>query len=214
MKLEGIAIEVKMHPIGTVAEQRSDDGQGRRVDYRPATGGRSLSETGAEGSYRAELAGELPKGTRGEAHAKKVLLSALEAAGHKALELPKKPDDDRRGKDGLFQIDGKPCNVQLVTMPPDETLWKELADKGGAARVGSLSDAVGYMRASLEKKKDWWKGYLLVLDATNFGALSSRELVDAYLAAYGDPNVEFGFATTWIVGPTATSTFEIGVGSF
>jgi hypothetical protein len=43
-------------------------------------------------------------------------------------------------------------------------------------------------------------------------ALAGRELVDAYVAAHGDPNKEFGFAETWIVGPTARSTFKIALG--
>jgi hypothetical protein len=99
--------------------------------------------------------------------------------------------------------------VQVVIMPPDQTLWKELAEAGKAARAGQLPDAVKLVRASLEKKEKWWKGCVLALDAANLGALSSLALVDACLAEHGDPNVEFGFAQTWIVGPTVGSTFEI-----
>jgi hypothetical protein len=204
-----MAIRGELGNVGTVVEQRSEDGEGRRVDYHPAAGGRALSETGAAGSYRAELSGELPRGTAGEPHAKKVLLSALEAAGHQVNELPKKKDDNDRGKDGRFKIDGKEYDVQVVTMPPDSKLWKELSDTGNAARAGDLSDAVSLVRASLEHKQEWWRGCVLALDAANLGALPSRELVDAYLAAHGDPSVEFGFAQTWIVGPTVASTFRI-----
>jgi hypothetical protein len=207
--LKGSGVRVEASNIGTVAEQRTEDGEGRRVDYRPAAGGRSLSETGVAESYRAELVGALPKGTKAEPHALRVLLAALEASGRKVKEHPKKKGDDGSGKDARFEINGKDYDVQVVIMPPDQTLWKELAEAGKAARAGQLPDAVKLVRASLEKKEKWWKGCVLALDAANLGALSSLALVDAYLAEHGDPNVEFGFAQTWIVGPTVGSTFEI-----
>jgi hypothetical protein len=203
------SVGITFHDIGTVAEQASEDGAGRRVDYRPAGGGTSLSATGADGSYRAELSGALPKGKAAEPHAQKVLMAALEAAGHDVALLRRNDDDDARGKDCVLLVDGKPCDVQLVTMPADSNLWKELSSKGSAATSGDLPDAVALVRTSLEKKKDWWKGCILALDAANLGALSSPAVVDAYLAAHGDPNTEFGFAQTWIVGPTVGSTFEV-----
>lgn len=207
--LEGWAIEAKISSIGTVNEQRSADGTSRRVDHRPASGGRSLSETTAEGSYQAQLSGDMPRGIDGEPHVLKVLLAAMET-GRRVKVLPKNEGDDAGGKDARFEINGEEFSVQVVTMPAEPELWEKLSVTGNVQRDGDLIDAVEMVRAAIEKKRHGWKGCVLALDATTVGALPGGDLVDAYVLLHGDPNKEFGFAETWIVGPTVGSTIKIG----
>jgi hypothetical protein len=84
-----------------------------------------------------------------------------------------------------------------------------------AVRLGwkGPGEAVEVVRAAIGRKSrlalDARRSTRLVLDASNFGALASRSVVVGYLAGYGDPEVEFNFAQTWIVGPTQASTIRI-----
>lgn len=193
--------------IGTHLEQPDASG-GKRVESRPAEGGRAVSHVAADGSYTAEFSGVLSKGTPAEPHARRILIEAMQRAGHAASESDKERRD-ADGEDGFVCIDGAEYVVQVVTMPADDALWREIARLGAAARAGQLSDAVALVRRTIEHKKHARKNCVLVLDAANIGALPSPALVEAYVQAHGDPAAEFGFAQVWLVGPTATSTCRI-----
>jgi hypothetical protein len=177
------------------------------MDSRPAEGGKAVSETAADCSYRGQLSGPLLRGEDGEPRAARILAAKLRGLGHDVTELPAEVAENSRGEDRKFLVDGKERVLQMVTMPVDRQLWKELGTDG-MAETGGL-DAVSLVRAAIEKKRNKALGALVVLDAAHVGALSSQGLVDAYLKAHGDPNQEFGFAQTWIVGPTEARTFRI-----
>ena len=53
---------------------------------------------------------------------------------------------------------------------------------------------------------------IVVLDAGLAGVLSAHEVADAYLALYGDPHIQFGLASIWLVGPTPNTTTRLGTG--
>jgi hypothetical protein len=73
-----------------------------------------------------------------------------------------------------------------------------------------LHAQVSFIRRALERKADKAKGALVALDATHFGALVGRALVDAYLAEYRSPVEEFSFRDVWIIGPTVRSSACLG----
>ena len=206
---------ITVHPVGLVVEGPADGDRGRRVEYNPSSGGRSVSEIDAAGSFEFALSGPLQIGRAAEWYVMKTLVNALRASGETAHQLTghsARVRDDR-GEDGLVEINGRRFFVQIEVVPSDKALWRDLS-RGSASRAGGPWDAVELVRAAIERKAsrlapDARRSTLLVLDASNFGALASRQLVVAYLARYGDPEVEFNFPQTWIVGPTKASTIRI-----
>jgi hypothetical protein len=136
-----------------------------------------------------------------------VLVAALNGQGHQVNR--KRGARDDRGEDGLLVVDGHQIEVQ-VTMPTDSEVWETLNATGASSPEADLRAQVGFVRRALERKANKAKGALVALDATHFGALVGRALVDAYLAEYRSPVEEFSFRDVWIVGPTVRSTVRLG----
>jgi hypothetical protein len=200
-------IRVEVQPIGTVVESPVDHPEGRHVDYRPATGGQSVSEMSAGGDFTADLSGPLVFGRPGESRAVEVLVHALREEGRRVERLSGERDD--AGEDRLIRIAGRRMVVQVVTMPADSVLWRQFRnDSAALSHSGDQRAAVELFRAAL-KRKEHAKGDIVVLDAAHFAALAWRKLVDAYLATHSSPIDEFGFADAWIVGPTVRSSIRI-----
>jgi hypothetical protein len=208
LNAEPFEMKVTVRAIGTHAETASEHG-GRRMDSRPAEGGQSVTETAGDGSFRGTLCGPLLRGEDGEPHTARILAAKLRSLGHDVTELPKKKAENARGEDRKFLIDDKEYVIQITTMPID-SVWQGLGTTGTAETAGQFSDAIKLVRTAFENKRNKARGTILAIDAAHVGALASQDVVNAYLREYGDPNREFGFAQTWIVGPTQASTFKIG----
>lgn len=118
---------------------------------------------------------------------------------------------DHEGEDGLLSINGQTVTIQIVAMPADSTLWKELSLADAASRQGTIDDAVQAVRNALMRKKDNAAGTLLALDAAHVGAIVSPRLVQAYQAMYGDPEEEFSLVEVWIIGPSVRSSIRLGL---
>lgn len=199
--------EITPYPIGTVVESPPNHSGGRRVEYRPASGGKAISDTDTVGSFKAELSGRLERGKSNEPYVMKTLAAALRGQGHQVNR--KRGARDDRGEDGLLVVDGRQIEVQIVTMPVDPDVWKTLTATGAFSGAGDLHAQVALVRGALERKALSAKGTLVALDAAHFGAIVRRELVDAYLAKYGNPVKEFSFDDVWIVGPTVRSSIRL-----
>lgn len=198
-----------MGRIGTVVETPVDHPHGRHVDYRPSTGGQSVSSTTAKGDFDARLSGPLVVGRDGEPRAIEVLAHALSTEGRRVTVKPRDPKRDAHGEDGRLVTDGHETVVQVVTLPRDTELWRQVHAEGRvASHSGDLHAAVALVRAAVERKRHA-EGDIVVLDAAYFGALAWRKLVDAYLVEHGDPTAEFGFADAWIIGPTIRSSIRL-----
>jgi hypothetical protein len=196
------------HPIGTVVESPPDHPVGRRVEYRPASGGQAVSDTDSAGSFTADLSGPLERGKSNEERVMEVLAAALKQQGHEVSRKRGARDED--GEDGLLVIDGRQTETQIVTMPVDPEVWEMLNAYGASSRTGDLRAQVGLIRGALKHKAYKAKGALVALDATHFGALVGRALVDVYLAEYRSPVEEFSFLHVWIIGPTVRSSVRLG----
>ena len=118
-------------------------------------------------------------------------------------------DPDHEGEDGLLSINGQTVTIQIVTMPADSTLWKELSLADTASRQGTIDDAVQAVRNALMHKKYNAAGTLLALDAAHVGAIVSPRLVQAYQAMYGEPEEEFSLVEVWIIGPSVRSSIRL-----
>jgi hypothetical protein len=194
----------KGFPVAMVVEGPPDSPEGRRVESRPASGGRAFSRTDSTGTFVAELCSPLDRGRQGEGHAIEVLIQALTARGDQAQLLP---GSDDRGEDGLLSINGRDIPVQVVSVPIDPSFWKELSTQGTALTEGNVVELV---RQALVHKKDKASGTLLVLDAAQIGAIVGPALVKSYHEVYSDPEREFSLKEAWIVGPTIRSTIRLG----
>ena len=64
-------------PIGTVVEGPPENPDGRHVDSRPSSGGRSRSSIDGKRTYCAELSDPLDRGRGGEEHAVGGLIQAI-----------------------------------------------------------------------------------------------------------------------------------------
>jgi hypothetical protein len=136
------------------------------------------------------------------------LVQALRERGDRVESLSGGRDD--RGEDGLLWINGRQTPVQVVSLPADSSLWRELSAEGVAARQGTDREAVELVRDALIRKRAKARGTILVLDAAHIGAIISRSLVETYRTEYGDPEVEFSLIEAWIVGPTTRSVIRLG----
>ena len=195
---------IKGSPIGIVGEAPPDCPDGRHVDSRPASGGRAYSQTDSMGKIKAKLSGPLLRGSKGEFSAKEVLTQALIDNGNEVHWFS--DSEDSRGEDGSLSINRKRVPVQIVSIPLDEKLWRQLSKNGTVTTEGVCLE---FVHKALCHKKDKARGTLLVLDAAQFGAIVGTGLVENYFRAYGDPACQFYFREVWIVGPTVRSTIRL-----
>ncbi len=195
-------------PVGSVVEGRPDNPEGRRVDSRPASGGRAYSRTDEEGGFVVELSGVLDKGRANERHALEILVQAFRQTGRDASLAT--GGQDERGEDGVLMLDGRRFGVQVVSVPVDPNVWKTLSARGHLKANGTIDEAVSMIRGALEHKRGKAIGTILVLDAAHFGAPIGPLLVQAYRAHHGDPEREFSLVEAWLVGPTSRSAFRLG----
>ena len=195
--------------VGTLIEGPPDSTEGRRVDSRPASGGRSYSITDRTGAFIADLSGPLVRGRRGEGRVLEVLTQVLRARGEEVTPLVGGRDD--RGEDGLLLIGGHTVRIQIVSMPVDPKVWKDLSVDNATFWEGKTGDAVRMVREAFVHKKDKAAGTLLALDGAHVGAIVGPRLVEAYQATNGDPEKEFSLVEAWIIGPTARSSVRLGL---
>jgi hypothetical protein len=205
---EPVEMRITGQPVGMVVEGPPESPKGRRVDSRPASGGRSYSSTDGTGAFTAELSGPLDRGRLGEGHALEILIQVLRARGDEVTQLSGGRDDD--GEDGLLLINGNRVPVQCVSLPVDSSLWRDLSLRDTASTSGLSQDAVQLVRQALIHKKGKSAGTILVLDAAHVGAIVGPSLAESYRAAFGNPEEEFSLIEAWILGPTVRSAIRLG----
>ncbi len=94
-----------------------------------------MSATDPAGSFDVVLSGPLQIGRPAEWHVMKTLVKALRASGEAAQECTSAQALDDRGEDGLVEISGCLFAVQIVVLPSDQTVWRDLST-GSAAAAG------------------------------------------------------------------------------
>lgn len=178
---------------------RVDDPSGIRSEARRLSDGLiSLSVARAAGIGRP-----------GEARAAHTLRDRLVSEGHDVKILP---GEDRDGIDRTVEIDGDTFVLQ-ITVVPREPFWHEAHVSSATTQV-MLSEAVDWVRKAILSKayapKTQKTPVVLAVDARPAGVVATPEFVQQYLALYGSPVDEFGFASVWLVGPTADYCCRVG----
>ena len=212
IELVGMEARCELGNVGTVAEERDASGAQFRVRVQTPAGARSDALLG-DGLVSFNIRGPIQIGRKGEPRALDTLLCRLREEGHlPTLEAGR----DQLGEDGILLLQGQRLTLQVVSVPSCPELWRD-ANRDSVTTAVPVADGAKWVRDGIvakftntspgERPKT-----ILVLDVGLTGILSAHEVADAYLALHGDPHIEFGLASIWLVGPTPSTTTRLGTG--
>ena len=181
-----------------------------RVDSPGASSRTRLESTGV----RLEVKGVEAIGRGGERQLAKTLHTKLQQEGVAATITA---GQDDRGEDAILRAKDRTLVLQAVTVPGIPEFWGE-ASKGIASRqvnflavVQCLRDAI---KAKARKYSDSQRAkILLAIDARHAGMFATKPIVEEYLGRHASPAAEYGFASVWVVGPTAEHCARLGEGA-
>lgn len=210
LNIQGVEAPTIVGKPSLVAQRGNLSDDSFRLDVQTGGGTRSVSHAD-QGSVTLDVQGTADVGRSGESQAIEVLISALADQG---VTTVRRPAEDQRGEDAVLSISSQDFTVQLVTVPGNTEFWREAA-VGSASTEVPAQAAAGWVRESILKKvgsipPDQRPTTLLALDARLAGVVATRAVVSAYLADFPPPRTEFGFAATWLVGPTASTSTQLG----
>jgi hypothetical protein len=212
--VEGVGMEARgeLGAGGTVTEERDASGEQFRIQTQTPGGARS-HELLAAGVVSLNIHGPTQTGRKGERRALDTLLSRLRQEGHQPFL---EEGWDERGEDGILLLQGDRLTLQVVSVPSDPKLWRDANHESATTSV-PVADAAKWIRDAVFAKFTNTSPAerattIVVLDAGLAGVLSAHEVADAYFALYGDPHLEFGLASVWLVGPTPSTTTRLGTG--
>ena len=125
--------------------------------------------------------------------------------------------EDQRGEDALLIIADKTFTLQIVTTPGDAVFWQQAKTRSAMSEVPT-TEAVVWIRTRIEVKAQrippgQRSCTVLALDAQHAGVLADGRVIESYLARFGNPVHEFGFASVWVVGPTVPFCVRLGDGA-
>lgn len=212
IEVAGEEVRFGLGNVGTVTEERDAVGGQFLVRTRTPEGARS-DELLTDGAMSITIHGPTQTGRNGEPRALDTLLSRLRQEGH---QLVFEPGRDECGEDGILLFQHERLTLQVVSVPSIPKLWHD-ANRDSATICVPLADATRWIRdavyAKFTKTSPAERATtIVVLDAGLAGVLSAHEVADAYLGLHGDPHLEFGFASVWLVGPTLSTTRRLGTG--
>lgn len=174
-----------------------------RSEARLSEGGRvTLMVEGAGGVGRS-----------GEPQLLKTLRMRLEQDGH---QVSIQPGQDDAGEDALLSSGSNTFIVQAVTLPTAPDFWRDARISSAQTHVDThratdwLHDAIAKKAGRIPPEER--RCILLALDARHTGILANPSILTQYLASHGDPSVQYGFASVWLVGPTTEQCVRIGNG--
>jgi hypothetical protein len=166
-----------------------------------------------DGTVSLEIRGTGNIGKRNEGRVVETLAQRLAQDGVTAM-VSRGLDD--RGEDGILRIGTREFVLQITTAPVAPDFWKQ-ANLSSARTDVPEPHAASWIRDAIIKKaavlpKAQLGSTILAVDARHAGVLALSRLLGEYLRIYGRPEAEFGFASIWIVGPTADQCERLGGG--
>jgi hypothetical protein len=210
VKLEGVLGFGHAGSLGIVAQHGNPSDSSYRLQVQTPSGTRSDARL-VDGIVSVEVRGSSDVGRRGEPAALETFVQVLQGQG---LEPTLLLGRDGHGEDALLSTMTRTYTVQVVTVPSAPTFWRGAAVDSAATRVPSDA-AAGWVRdCIIAKAKNTSPAErpatLLALDACLAGVVGSQEVVSTYLAKHPSPRDEFNFAGTWVIGPTASTSTQLG----
>lgn len=213
MTLEPIQVKVVVPPVSTVLDGKD-----------PATGDARIRVTdpGAVSEARMSPAGRLDVsvtgaggvGRRGEGRVIKTFGQALRESG---LESSFRRGQDEKGEDGVLTVDAHEYVFQVVTAPAANDFWREASQTSATTSIDS-NRAADWLEEVISSKSEKTppaqrEETVLAVDARHAGFLASGPILGQYLSEHGDPAATHGWASVWVVGPTATYCKKVGSGN-
>jgi hypothetical protein len=123
--------------------------------------------------------------------------------------------DDAKGIDRWLLVNGEAFVLQITVAPQARDFWRN-AKHSSASTQASKTQAASWIRdAVLSKSKEPKRQdapVVLAIDVRHAGVVAVPEQLAGYLAQYISPACEFGFASVWVVGPTAEHCLRLGEG--
>jgi RNA polymerase subunit RPABC4/transcription elongation factor Spt4 len=166
----------------------------------------------SDGSITLDVVGATGIGRSGESRVALTLQESLVRTGHQ-VEIH--DGEDARGIDRAFVVNGERFVFQVTIAPQASDFWQQ-ASRSSATTQVPPPHAAGWVREAVIAKADapaiQNAPVLLAVDARHAGVVAMPDLIQEYLGSYGDPVTEFGFASVWIVGPTADYCARLGRG--
>ena len=165
-----------------------------------------------DGSVSLDVAGAAGIGRPGEARVALTLKERLVRNGHRVEILG---GDDSGGVDRILIVDGETLVLQVTIAPQAGSFWRDASQSSANTHV-SQPHAASWLREAVDSKaaapslQD--APVLLAVDARHAGVVALPDLVHEYLTRYRSPDREFGFASVWVVGPTADYCTRLGSG--
>lgn len=206
----GVGTCGKVGNVGKVAEERDASRAQARILLQTPAGAHSDTLL-TDGVVSLNIHGAIEIGRNGEPRALDTLLRKLQEGGHQPiLEAGR----DQHGEDGILLLQGLRLTLQVVTVPSCPKWWRD-ANRDSAMTAVPVVEGANWIRDAVVAKLTNTspaerETTILVLDVGLTGILAEHEVVDAYLELYGDPNLEFRFASIWLVGPTTSTTTQLG----
>mgnify|MGYP000949382952 CR=1 FL=1 len=181
---------------------------------------RSESSRSAGGEVSLWIAGPTRSGKEGEPRVARTLCERLRNQGRHAVRVKRTEEqrrlDDDHGIDEVIEVGGKRINVQIVRAPLDSGLWRG-ASRGRTNLKADIPLTARLLREAIIHKYETTSshdrvGLVLAVDVNFPAVLSDDPVLTEYLSEFGDPHLKLGFASIWIVGPTAKTCSRLGTG--
>lgn len=205
----------KIGNVGTVTEERDISAARSQVKVQTPSG--AHSDTFITNDVLAlKLRGNIRSGI-GRPDESRTISVFLCKLREKGCEASLETGRDEFGEDGILQFQNQRLALQVVTVPSSPGLWqnanRDLINKteSKATSIKWIYDAIQTKHAKTspnERAKT-----ILLLDIGLMGVLAEKEVVDNYLKLHGDPHAVFKFSSIWLVGPTSSTTTQLGTGS-
>ena len=175
-------------------------------------GVQSEARTTNDGSITLDVAGATGIGRPGETGVALTLKEFLTRNGHDVEILD---GEDSRGVDRSLVVDGPRFVFQVTIAPQAGEFWQQ-ASRSSATTQVPPPQAAAWLRQAIVAKAGAPAAQdapvLLAVDARHAGVVAMPPLLQEYLGRYGDPALEYGFASVWVVGPTADYCSRLGTG--
>lgn len=174
-------------------------------------GVQSEARTASDGFITLDVVGATGIGRPGESRVALTLMERLTRSGHIVEILD---GEDSRGVDRSLIVDGERFVFQVTIAPQAREFWQQASHSSATTRVPP-TQAADWLREAIIAKggapatQD--APVLLAVDARHAGAMAMPPLVKEYLGRYGDPAREYGFASVWVIGPTADYCTRLGI---
>ena len=208
LRAESRQVKVLGGRMGFVKDSPAAREKPHSIAVQTPLGSTSEAHLSLDGRVSLAASGRPDVGRCGEPQVTDILVQRLIADGCNVSLLAGAADG--RGEDALLQMNGERVTVQATSVPSNSPYWRQAAHSSARTDV-DIDGAVEWLREAIVSKSfvDDRSRTILAIDARHAGVLGDSAIRAAYLLRHPSPTSEYGFAQTWIVGPTASHCIRL-----